>query len=534
MNELQKELDELIAPWQNIPGAAVCIVFANQPTVFAYSGYANLEYGLRIDAHTRFNIASVSKQFTGFVTRLLETRGLLKLDDPLRKFLPELSSTYQEIQVHHLLHHTSGFRDMYNIQAYAGFRRDDVFTREQLLALTQRQTTLNFKPGERFNYNNTGFIMLSEIVHRLTGSTLRHFLAAELFKPLGMDNTFLCDNHKEVIPNFAGHYNLLESGEYNKAFENVAVSGSTNIITSITDFSRWLSNYVAPVYEPEVMRGLNLTHPFNDGSENQYACGLELSQRAGKKLWTHGGGAGGFRSEMIFVPEAGVAVGVLSNNGSMDAMTLGGKALGLVIPELATQTPLKVGSKSFHFSDSEGKDLPGVYRMQDGLLAKVENVENKLFIYTPFYPTRLPLIKVAEQRYKIEALSADLQPEYSDQGKVRAFISQTPLGTMYAEKLPPLEVPPEKLAEYAGRYWNEELLNLWEVGVVEGRLTFFHPHYPAITFFPVLEDEFSSEVESFDKLKFIRGDDNQVIAFELSGDRAFNIRFGRVQAITCR
>jgi CubicO group peptidase (beta-lactamase class C family) len=533
MKELQKELEELIAPWQNIPGVAVCIVFADRPPVFASSGYSSLEYGLRIDPNTRFNIASVSKQFTGFATRLLEKRGLLNLDDPIQKYLPELSQTYKDIQIHHLLHHTSGFRDMYNIQAYAGFRRDDIFTREQLLALTKRQTELNFKPGERFVYNNTGYVMLAEIVRCLTGMDMRHFLEAEIFQPLGMQNTFLCDNHKEMIPNFAGHYNRMESGSYTKAFENVAVSGSTNIITSIVDFSRWLGNYVTPRLEPEVMMGLNLTHPFNNGQENMYACGLELSERAGRKLWTHGGGAGGFRSEMIFVPSEGVAVGVLSNNGSMDAATLGSRVLGLVIPQLMPEGQGSRGVKSVAFSEIEGKDLPGVYRMPDGLLATVEASENQLFIHTPFYPVRLPLIKTDEMRYRIEILNAELVAEYDEHGKVCAFSSKTPLGEMHSIKLPPIELDEAALSEYSGRYWNEELLNMWEVGVTEERLTFFHPHFPEIRFFPVLHDEFSSDTENFEKLKFIRDENHQVTALELSGDRAFNIRFKRVKEVIC-
>lgn len=533
MKDLQQAFEKLIAPWQNIPGAAVCIVLANQPPIFAFSGYSNLEYKLPISGDTRFNIASVSKQFTGFATRLLEKRGMLKLDDPLRKFLPEMPQTYQEIQIHHLLHHTSGFRDMYNLQAYAGFRRDDVHTREQLLALTQRQTELNFRPGERFTYNNTGFIMLSEIVHRLTGKNMRQFLEAEIFTPLGMKDTFLCDDHKEMIPNFAGHYNLLETGHYTKAFENVSVSGSTNIITSITDFARWLSNYVSPTLEPEVMMGLDLTHPFNNGSENMYACGLELSTREGRKVWEHGGGAGGFRSEMIFIPDAGVAVGVLSNNGSMDAATLGSKVLGLVIPELAPRSLGSAAVKSLAFSEPERNDLLGYYRMPDGLLTKVETSENQLFIQTPFYPVRLPLIKTGEKHYKVELLNADLEAEYDKDGKVCGFSSTSPLGAMHSVKLPPLEMDEAGLAEYAGRYWNEELLNMWEVGVTKGYLTFFHPHFPEITFSPALKDEFSSKTENFDKLKFIRNSDNQVIAFELSGDRAFNLRFKRVKEVTC-
>jgi CubicO group peptidase (beta-lactamase class C family) len=533
MSDLEKNLMELLSPWQDIPGVAVCIVVHDQEPVFACAGYSNLEYCLRIDQTTRFNIASVSKQFTGFAALLLEEQGLLQLDDPLRKHLPDLPPAYQDIQIHHLLHHTSGFRDMYNLQAYAGFRRDDIHTHQQLLTLTGRLSELNFTPGERFNYNNTGYIIMAEIIHKLTGMTMRQFLEVEVFKPLGMADTSLSDNHKEMLPNFAGHYNLMEDGSYTKAFENVSVSGSTNIITSIADFARWLSNYTTSHYQPSVMHRMNTTHPLNDGSTNPYACGLELSERAGKKMWTHGGGAGGFRSEMIFVPEDCVAVGVLSNNGSMDALTLGSRVLGLVLPELAPESRAAAVLKSVAFSESEGKDLPGCYRLPDGLLVTVAAEEDKLFVQTPFYPTRLPLVKTGSNLYRIEVLNADLVPEFDQHQRVCAFNSSTPLGAMRAIKLPPAQIDPQVMREYAGRYFNEKLLNMWEVIHDNGNLTIFHPHFPQIKLVPVLEDEFSSDTENFDRIKFIRGAHNQVVGLEFSSDRAFNIRFNKVREVSC-
>lgn len=531
MSELEQNLANLLEPWQDIPGVAVCIVIGDQPPTFACSGYASLEHGLPIQPSTRFNIASVSKQFTGFAMRLLEKRGMLTLDDFLTQYLPDLPPVCQDIQIHHLLQHTSGFRDMYNLQAYAGFRRDDVHTREQLLALTRRQSALNFKPGDRFTYNNTGYVMMAEIVHVLTGLRMREFLEAEIFKPLGMDRTFLCDNHKEMIPDFSGHYNLMEDGSYSKAFENVSVSGSTNIITSIEDFARWLANYTAPRVEPDVMMGLNLAHPFNDGSANHYACGLELSEHAGTQLWTHGGGAGGFRSEMIFVPAARVAVGVLSNNGSMDAATLGRKVLSLVLPEQSPQAQGKAEARSAAFSEQEKYDLLGYYQMPDGLLASVEAQDGLLYIQTPFYPFRLPLIKTGERRYKIEQLNADLNAEYDEHGQVCAFNSMSPIGPIRSVKLPPVQVDEQSMSGYTGRYFNEELLNTWDVGLDSQGLVIFHPHFPEIRLLPVLEDEFTSRTENFARLKFIRNAEKQVIALEMSGDRAFNIRFNKVKAI---
>jgi CubicO group peptidase (beta-lactamase class C family) len=534
MNNLQRGLEELIAPWKDIPGVAACVVIKDQETIFACSGYSSLEYNLKIDQNTRFNLASVSKQFTGFAIRLLEKRGLLKLNDPMRKYLPEFPKIYNDIQIQHLLHHSSGLRDMYNIQAYSGFRRDDVHTTEQLIALTMRQTALNFTPGERYMYNNTGYVLMAEIVHRITGMDLRSFLEKELFASLGMTSTTILKDHKQMLPNFAGHYNLMESGEYTKAMENVAVVGSTNIFTTISDFALWLGNYVMPTCEPDVMMGLDLTHPFNDGSMNMYACGLEMVERSGKKIWTHSGGAGGFRTEMIFVPEAGVAVGVLSNNGTMDAVTLGGKILALVLPELAPRATQIAGVPVLDASEKEMKELAGCYRMPDGLLSTVVIAEHKLFIHTPYYPFRLPLLKIGTGHYKIDILGAEMKVEYDQAGTLCAVSSLTPLGPMHADKLPPIDLTEDELREYIGRYWSEELLNMWEVAIKGAHLSLVHPHFPTLELFPVLKDEFSSELENFEKIKFTRAVDGKVNGLEFSGDRALNIHFKRVEQIVCR
>jgi hypothetical protein len=234
---------------------------------------------------------------------------------------------------------------------------------------------------------------------------------------------------------------------------------------------------------------------------------------------------------MIFVPEDCVAVGVLSNNGSMDAVTLGNKVLGLVLPELAPKGQ-GMGIRSVAFSEREGKDLPGYYQLPDGLLATVEAEEDRLYIHTPFYPTRLPLMKTGASSYRIELLNADLVPEFDDHGKVCAFSSTTPIGAMRAIKLPPVEMDEQAMVEYMGWYFNEELFNLWEVVLDNGCLALFHPHFPEIRLFPVMKDEFSSETENFDRLKFLRNAEDRVIALAMSGDRAFNIRFHKVREVS--
>ena len=175
------QVDELFAPWDNkdSPGAAVAVV--QNGTIVYKKGYgmANLEYDIPNSPSTVFHIASVSKQFTAFSILLLEKAGKLSLDDDIRKYIPEVPDFGKTITLRHLATHTSGMRDQWNLLAMAGWRLDDVITKEQVLKLVSKQKALNFNPGEEFVYCNTGFTLLAEVVARVSGQSF-----AELPRPI--------------------------------------------------------------------------------------------------------------------------------------------------------------------------------------------------------------------------------------------------------------------------------------------------------------------------------------------------------------
>jgi hypothetical protein len=157
--ELQAKVDKLFAALDkpDSPGAALAIV--RDGTVIYKRGYgiANLEYGIPITPATIFHVASVSKQFTAFAITLLAQQGKLSFDDDIRKYLPEVPDFGKTITINHLLHHTSGLRDQWELLAMAGWRLDDVITREHILKMVRHEKELNFDPGQEMLYCNTGF-----------------------------------------------------------------------------------------------------------------------------------------------------------------------------------------------------------------------------------------------------------------------------------------------------------------------------------------------------------------------------------------
>jgi len=161
--DLTAKIDSLFQKWDNnnSPGAAVSVLKDGEIIFEKGYGMANLEYDITIGPSTIFHIASESKQFTAFCIVLLAQQGKLSLDDDIRKYLPELADFGKKITIRNLIYHTSGLRDQWQLLAISGTRLDDVITQDHILKLVKSQKRLNFDPGERRLYCNTGYTLLA-------------------------------------------------------------------------------------------------------------------------------------------------------------------------------------------------------------------------------------------------------------------------------------------------------------------------------------------------------------------------------------
>jgi hypothetical protein len=183
---LRKSIDKLFQQWDKLdsPGASVCAAKDGNIIYSRGFGSANLEYDVPITPSTVFHVASVSKQFTAMAIALLAREGKLSFDDDIRKYLPEIHDFGKVITIRHLLTHTSGLRDQWELLEIGGYRLDDVITQEHILNLLANQRELNFAPGEEFMYCNSGYTLLTEIVGRVSGKTFTQFTEERIFKPL--------------------------------------------------------------------------------------------------------------------------------------------------------------------------------------------------------------------------------------------------------------------------------------------------------------------------------------------------------------
>ncbi|MFO0985337.1 MAG: serine hydrolase domain-containing protein, partial [Planctomycetota bacterium] len=195
------QVDRLFARFDkpDSPGCAIAVVKDGQVVYEHGYGMANLDDGVPITADTVFHVASVSKQFTSFAVALLADQGKLSLDDDVRRYVPEVPDFGAKITLRHLMHHTSGLRDQWSLLMLAGWRLEDVITESDILDLISHQRELNFPPGERHLYCNTGYTLLAIVVQRVSGRSLRAFAEDEMFEPLGMTSTHFHDDHRMIV-----------------------------------------------------------------------------------------------------------------------------------------------------------------------------------------------------------------------------------------------------------------------------------------------------------------------------------------------
>ncbi|WP_291726687.1 serine hydrolase [Bernardetia sp.] len=326
-----KQIDSLFSQY-NSQSAGVAITVVKDGKIVFKKGYglANMEYDIPITPQTVFHVASVSKQFTTFAIYLLEKEGKISLDDNVQKYIPELPSFDKPITIRHLCSHTSGLKDQWSLLTLAGWRMDDVITTEQILKMVSMQKELNFPVGTQFQYSNTGFTLLAEIVSRVSKMSFAEYVQKNIFQPLAMTNSLVYDDHQKIVKNRAYSYEL-EDKKYEKRKLNYSNVGATSVFTTAEDLAKWTMNFEKPIVgDPKLIERYNEISLLDDGKPNilailngdtiYHAKGQFVRNYRGIKLYNHTGGDAGFRSYLVRFPEKEFSVILLSNDIDFDRL----------------------------------------------------------------------------------------------------------------------------------------------------------------------------------------------------------------------
>ena len=293
------------------PGCALAVV-ENQRSSYARGyGVANLEYDLPLTADSVFRVGSVSKQFTAALALLLEADGVWSLQDDVGAWLPGLPDFGETVTLADLVHHTSGWRDYLELMALAGVRDLDYYDDADLMAFLRRQRRLNFAPGTRYRYSNTGYFLLGAAIGRAAGGSLRQIAHERIFGPLGMAASHFHDDPAHVVARRATGYEPAAEGGYRIATTTLPIVGDGGVFTSAADMARWEAAFWADrlgIAAASVQRGT-----LRDGSTIEYAAGIEHGRYRGAEILEHGGSFVGYRAHVLRFPAHRLSVVVLCN-----------------------------------------------------------------------------------------------------------------------------------------------------------------------------------------------------------------------------
>ena len=282
---------------------------------------ADLERDVRNTPDTIFEAGSVAKQFTAMAVQLLANEGKLSIDDPVRKYIPELPDYGKPLTIRHMLSHTSGLRDWGSVESIAGWPRTTrEYTHAHVLEIVSKQRSLNFDPGTKWSYSNTGFNLAAIIVSRASGMSFAEFSKQRIFAPLGMTHTSWRDDHTRIVKGRAMAYSL-DNGEYHveMPFENV--HGNGGLLTTVGDLLVWNENLVHPkVGNAKLISEMATGGQFNDGKPLEYyGLGLFIEIYRGVHNVYHSGSTAGYRAHLNRFPDSGTSVAVLCNGSNGDA-----------------------------------------------------------------------------------------------------------------------------------------------------------------------------------------------------------------------
>jgi CubicO group peptidase (beta-lactamase class C family) len=308
------KVDAVFAKYSaSTPGCAVGVATGGAPVLARGFGMADLEHGVAIGPETIFEAGSVSKQFTAAAVMLLARDGKLSLDDQVRTYVPELPDYGSPLTIRHMLNHTSGLRDWGSVAAIGGSPRGShAYTHAHVLEIVSRQKALNFAPGTRWSYSNTGFNLAAIIVERVSGLSFQEFTRTRLFQPVGMIHTSWRDDYTRIVKGRAQAYEERDGAYHiDMPFENVY--GNGGLLTTVGDLLKWNQHYDAPAGDSAMTAEQQTPGRFNDGRPHGYGLGLFIGTYKGLHEVSHSGSTGGYSAFLTRFPEQRVSVAVLCN-----------------------------------------------------------------------------------------------------------------------------------------------------------------------------------------------------------------------------
>jgi len=503
------------------PGCAVAASQGGKTVYEAGYGSANLEADVPVTPASIFHAASVSKQFTATAVMLLAREGKLSLDADIRTYLPELPDYGHRITLRHLLTHTSGIRDQWDLLAIARGRfEENRITEADVLDIVTRQKALNFVPGTEYLYSNSGYTLAAIVVGRATKSSLRQFADERIFKPLGMTRTHFHDDYTMLVKGRTSAYSRRPDGQWSVSIPNFDTYGATSLFTTVGDLLKWQENLSHPtVGDDALFREMQTSAILANGDTTGYGLGLSIEQPRGLRLVGHSGADAGYRAYTGRYPDQGFAIAVLCNASTSDPAILAAAVSAIFLESRMAPPPAPVAATAKPTAQELAR-LAGIYvNATTGNVTVLSARDTVLIVGRQTGPALVP---IADRRFWFPAQRAEWA--FAPNGDVvvtfRGSPSRKPVTLQRREAVRPSRA---ELAAYAGTYVSEELRASYVVAANDTAVTLRTGTEEPWTAMPAYRDTFLGQV----MVQFTRDASNRVTGLSMSTGRVRRIRFER-------
>jgi CubicO group peptidase (beta-lactamase class C family) len=528
--DVEQKVDAVFTKWtSSTPGCALGVSTDGTPALMKGYGMADLEHDVKIAPDTIFEAGSVSKQFTAAAVLLLARDGKLSLDDPVRKYIPELPDYTQrpaetsgqgdgplapseplalrptpgqrrvegrgatQLTIRHMLNHSSGLRDWGSVAGIAGWPRTTrVHTHGHVLDIISRQRSTNFTPGTHWSYSNSGFNLAAIIVARVSGMSFAEFTRTRLFRPLGMTHTSWRDDYTRIVKGRAMAYSSKSDGFHTlMPFENV--HGNGGLLTTVGDLLKWNENFVSPVVGDQAFAAeQQKPGRFTDGRAHGYGLGLFLGTHRGLREVYHSGSTAGYQAFLTRFPDQRVSVAVLCNSSNAQATQY-----ARAVADLYLADRLKPAAEESGPSAAQLQQAAGMYRSAITGLAVVVGGDRDT---------------LRGRRWTFDGHSGATATDAY--GTVESY-----------ERVEPAKPTAEQLGQLTGTYASDEAETSFVATLEHGALALKQRPDTTIALTPLYADAFKAG--SLGTVIFRRDAGGRVSGFSVVQDRVWDLRFQR-------
>ena len=451
-------------------------------------------------------------------------------DDDIRKYIPELPNFGETISIRHLLHHTSGLRDLHGLLGLAGWRSGDLETNEDVYRIIKNQKELNFAPDEEFLYSNTGYILLAKIIENISQLKFDQWMKQNIFQPLGMKDTYVATSLHKIVPNNATSYYLRK--EFERALEYWGYFGSGNMHSTIEDLNIWLQNFSTPQNNWETaFKKLLFTTPLHNGFETNYGFGIRIEEYAGRKVLQHGGSVGGFRALVRTFPEEQLNIVILSNYSRSNIGSKANEISDILLNKKhdsltkTATTSAQLPAKFIKLSKKKLEEFEGIYWSDSEKSGRKVYIKNDTLRYSSSAGNEWPLLPIDKQKFIMNHPS--IKPIVKFDGVTHQMIITTDnnLPGIFTFLQSNLDIKANDFNTLVGNYYSPELKTMYSISIDnESNVYLEHARHGKIKLEQLYNTIFSGNWP-VGTVEIKRNEKGKVMGLRISNGRTRNVWF---------